>query len=301
MQALRINREAIEQFCTQINETAPIQLVAFNEKGPSESIVLAGNDTKRANELCNKYGANGNIYYTVNIVDESFKNKKPTKADIIGLRAVWVDIDPQSDETVVEFRNRITPFIDQLKSTGAKITYAVWSGGGVQIVIFQKKPTPISNEASERYERMCNQLINALGGDPGTQNIDRLLRLPGSVNNPTASKKARGRQPCLSSFAIEPLDNWLAEDEHEIAQAVAELCEIAKAFGLVATIKPKVENTQNNRDEAFKTLVQKLRSENVSKIGSKNDLPHCLIEKLDKALLNNKKGGLKFEVQHPAG
>src|SRR4029077_3125952 len=82
-------------------------------------------------------------------------------------------------------------------------TIGVDSGGGLQflwLLIVSLGP-----EYRARVEAISRALMVALGAKPGTQNIDRILRVPGTVNWPTPTKRDDGRVPCLSKLL------WLEE------------------------------------------------------------------------------------------
>ena len=65
-------------------------------------------------------------------------------------------------------------------------------------------PLDIDSDVSITEAEAFNRaLIRQFGGDAGTHNIDRLLRLPGTVNLPDAKKRARGRATAPAKLAAQ--------------------------------------------------------------------------------------------------
>jgi Virulence-associated protein E len=64
------------------------------------------------------------------------------------------------------------------------------------------KPTlaPKAAAVVDDVEVRCKELMERLGGDAGTQNIDRILRLPGTTNLPNKTKLKKGRVVCPTSL-----------------------------------------------------------------------------------------------------
>ena len=115
--------------------------------------------------------AGRNVYWTTNQVAEDC-NKKPSKADIMGARFAHIDIDPPKDGRP----------IDKLRTQAELValpippTLIIDSGGGLQA--FWR----LSGRASlAEVESVNRSLAERLGGDH-CHNIDRLMRLPGTVN-----------------------------------------------------------------------------------------------------------------------
>ena len=134
------------------------------------------------------HNANGrNLYWTVNIVCAGL-HKKPGKEDIRQARFVHVDIDPPKDGSPFNRKGALSK-LDPLDPT-----FVIDSGGGLQ--------------AFWRLDDRCGDLlliedintrVRDLFDADACQNIDRLMRVPGTVNWPDAKKRARGRVPALAS------------------------------------------------------------------------------------------------------
>lgn len=128
-----------------------------------------------------------NLYWTVNLATEGC-NKKPSKADIVAARFAHVDIDPPKSGG---------PF-DKLQTQAELLALSVPpsliidSGGGLQA--FWRLAGPAYAADVESVNR---GLAERLGGD-NCHNIDRLMRLPGTVNYPNAKKRAAGRTTSLA-------------------------------------------------------------------------------------------------------
>lgn len=149
-----------------------------------------GDNPQGAADWALAYNSAGwNLYWTVNAVTPGTQSK-PTKAAIAHARYVHVDIDPPRDGPW-----DATAALARL--TAMNPTVVINSGNGWQGL--WRLATPATDLAL--VEAVNRGAITATGGDPSCWNIDRLLRLPGTVNYPSAVKAARGRTVTLASIA----------------------------------------------------------------------------------------------------
>lgn len=133
--------------------------------------------------------AGANIYWTVNVVRERL-NQKPGKADIAFARFAHVDIDPPKTGGPLD-RMQVHERLDGLPIPP---TIVIDSGAGLQA--FWRLMKPLADLAS--IEELNQRIADLLGGDH-CHNIDRLMRLPGTMNWPDERKRARGRVPALAA------------------------------------------------------------------------------------------------------
>lgn len=120
------------------------------------------------------------LYYSVNEVRADFRGVKATKADIVAAHYAHVDIDDLGG-------------LERLQAYKLPPSLVVFSGGGYQA--FWKLAQPTAD--LDRVERINRQLAADLGGD-NCHNIDRIMRLPGTINLPNAKKRNAGRAPTLA-------------------------------------------------------------------------------------------------------
>jgi hypothetical protein len=146
-----------------------------------------------------EHGHTQNLYYSVNPTRSSV-TKKTSKTDIAAIEYLLADCDPAKDETSEAAKAR---YLGQLNgSFEPKPTAMVDSGNGIQCLWRLTEPIALPVEEEERKaiiadaEARSAALMFRLGAKPGTQNIDRILRLPGTTNLPTKAKRERGRVPC---------------------------------------------------------------------------------------------------------
>lgn len=134
-----------------------------------------------------------NIYYTLNVAKPGL-TKKPSKSDI--LEACWVhaDLDPDEGESPETAKTR---YIAKLAAFKYKPTMIIDSGNGIQAIwrIYAVGP-----ERFAQVERVSKWIMEELGSKAGTQNIDRILRLPGTINWPNKVKLERGCVPVRSQY-----------------------------------------------------------------------------------------------------
>lgn len=161
-----------------------IHLVAIPPEGGAARGHDFSTDIDAAAVWVREQNAEGNnIYFTVNEVRPGV-NKKPTKTDIVTVRFAHVDIDPPKDGGLFDE----SAVCERLENSVTPPSFVNWSGNGVQA--FWRLEPGATVETTEQVNR---GLIAVFGGDPGTQNIDRLMRVPGTDNYPNAKKRAAGR------------------------------------------------------------------------------------------------------------
>ena len=146
-----------------------------------------------------------NVYWSVN-PPKSVISKKPKKSDIAHVRIVHVDIDPDPSVGYEDGRaallERVTSLIEQYSPT-----LVIDSGNGIQL--FWVLPEPVTIKEGERYNL---NVLHAVGGDKGTHNADRIMRVPGTLNFPSANKLKKGYPSEPSESRILHLDNSAAFD-----------------------------------------------------------------------------------------
>lgn len=138
-----------------------------------------------------------NLYYSVNEPKAHAAHKKLEKGDIGSIRAIIWDIDlpgRNGDADLAALRNDLN-----LKFHAAlPPTMLVESGGGYQPIWKLKDKLLLSDDKEQRdaqrlmVEAQGRGVREMFGGD-SVHDINRILRLPGTLNVPNASKRARGR------------------------------------------------------------------------------------------------------------
>lgn len=142
-----------------------------------------------------------NVYWTVNPTLRAIASK-PSRGDIRDMEYLHVDVDPARGRDLDAERDRIRALMLESPPAGIPApTIVVDSGGGLQAFWRLVTPAPIRGEeaAYESAKRYNQQLEIAYGADP-CHNVDRIMRLPGTVNWPDARKRAKGRTPRLASL-----------------------------------------------------------------------------------------------------
>lgn len=83
----------------------------------------------------------------------------------------------------------------KLRSLG--VTHAVYSGGGVQGYIVLHEPV-----TKLQAQMMMQWLIEECEGDVGTYTVERLVRVPGTMNLPNQKKRDAGRVEVMATIAF---------------------------------------------------------------------------------------------------
>ena len=128
--------------------------------------------------------------------------KKAEREDISTVSWLHVDLDPRAGEDLEEERKRIrsTLFTNLPKGVPAA-TVIVFSGGGYQGFWKLKDPIPIDGDLTKAEDaKRYNQQLELVFGADNCHNIDRIMRLPGTMNLPNAQKRKKGRVEVLASL-----------------------------------------------------------------------------------------------------
>jgi hypothetical protein len=154
-----------------------------------------------------------NQYWTPNPLKKS-TNKKPRKTDVLSLRWVHVDCDDPSEAA-----------LERIRAYHVPPTMIVFSGGGYQAFWLLRAMIPVNGNI-ETLEAANKRVLADLDPEhPGTHNIDRVMRLPGTVNRPTKAKKKRGRTPVDARLVeyhperLYDLGDFIDRSEDLLAQA----------------------------------------------------------------------------------
>lgn len=122
-----------------------------------------------------------NIYWSVNPLKRHM-DKKAEKTDVAAMAWLHVDIDDTGADV-----------LDRLRAYPPAPTCIVFSGGGYQG--FWKLAEPVQLNGSAEPQEDYNRYIEREFAGDHCHNIDRIMRVPGTTNFPSAKKREKGRVP----------------------------------------------------------------------------------------------------------
>lgn len=145
-----------------------------------------------------KQGATKNLYFSVNPV-RSRLSKKAAREDIAALAWLHVDVDPRAGEDLASEQARILGLFKKPPGGVVEPSCVVFSGGGYQGFWRLQDPMPINGDPS-LYEtaKLFNLQLELLFGADSCHNVDRIMRIPGSINRPDEKKRKKGRVEALA-------------------------------------------------------------------------------------------------------
>jgi len=155
-----------------------------------------------------------NCYFTVNEVRERIQ-KKPGRKDIKGMWRLHVDLDPgqvpegkDPDDWNREERERILGLLTTDLPDGVpEPTCIIDSGGGYWGFWDLQDSFPIDGE-EDRYAQaaLYNKQLEIVFGADHCHNVDRIARIPGTINWPDKRKREKkGRKPMVASVIQPPV------------------------------------------------------------------------------------------------
>lgn len=157
-----------------------------------ETATFTPDQVDKAKAWIKKRNGKANLYFSVNQPDRAL-TKKALRQDIASVGWLHVDLDAQPGKELDSELARIKTLITQ-ECPIVPPTVITFSGGGYQAFWRLDLPIEINGDMVEadRLAQYNKQLELVLGGD-NCHNIDRIMRLPGTMNIPNAKKVERGR------------------------------------------------------------------------------------------------------------
>lgn len=192
---LKPNTAAAIAFMQGAKPGEPWHFVAIDSAGRLVSRTFQVNDHENAAFWIDSLQGKAGLYFQVNRLSEGLENLRAKKSDIAEAVFLHVDIDSLDG-------------ISAIQSFPIRPTAIVMSGGGYHA--YWKLSEPYSNLAL--IERINASIADMLGGDHCCHNVDRILRLPGTINIPSEKKRAAGRVEVLAEV-VEA--NWAREYDVE--------------------------------------------------------------------------------------
>lgn len=175
----------------------PWVLTAIIPDGKTETVTFTPDKWQKAADWVEEQQGKRNVYFHVNPVRRAM-DVKASKEDIARLEWLHVDIDPRAGEEIEEERTRA---LKMLQNYTPKPTAIVDSGGGFQgfwrLSPSEKLEINGSIAKAQELEAYNIQLEKVFQADH-CHNVDRIMRLPGTINMPTLKKRKKGRWPALA-------------------------------------------------------------------------------------------------------
>jgi predicted P-loop ATPase len=211
-------------FLEQLRPGGPWVLTAIHPNDEKYITTITVDDSEHARVFVKNWNGQRNLYYSVNPTRAALSSKA-AKTDIAAIEFVVADLDPKEKETAAAAKDRYRTKLDGFTPTATGI---IDSGNGLQALFRLDEPillpdpvlrtvkvkdkagkevekekrvyTPEGQALIDDIEQRGLALLEALGGTAGTQNIDRILRLPGTVNLPSKAKAQKGRAKCRAKL-----------------------------------------------------------------------------------------------------
>src|SRR5690606_13745160 len=180
-------------------------LTAIVPDGKTETATFSPAEEEKAAAWIEQRQGRKNIYYHVSSTRTRLTSKAK-KEDMAAFRAFHVDVDPAAGEDFDEERQRIRRMLtDKLPEGVPAPSVIIDSGGGYQAFWLLEEPLPIpppSNDDPEPWANgeAINRWLEYQFRADACHNVDRLMRLPGTVNIPNTKKRAKGRQLALANL-----------------------------------------------------------------------------------------------------
>tara|TARA_R110002096_G_scaffold423452_1_gene630559 strand:- start:21689 stop:23983 length:2295 start_codon:yes stop_codon:yes gene_type:complete len=194
------NNKISRKFLKTWAKEGPWVLTAINsERHGIQGKVIQAEDKEGLEKFLEECATNNrNVYFHVNTTHDKVKTKA-SKEDVKYVTHFHVDIDPRAGEDVEAEQERI---LELARNPPEGIPYPTWinySGGGYQLFWELNEPIDVNYnvEAAEKVE-LYNIRLEVLYKADNCHNVDRIMRLPGSVNCPDEKKRRRGRTRAMA-------------------------------------------------------------------------------------------------------
>ena len=208
----------------------PTAILPDPKPGWPPTLTITAKTSAEVEAFVREHNGERNLYYSVNPTRRE-TTSKAAKTNIAAIEFALADLDPREDETAEAAKRR---YLDAIAAgICPKPSFVIDSGNGIQLLWRLAAPIPLpapiwgerpivkgckvikgadgkpmmervlvlSEEAKaiiDNVQPRIAAMMERLGSVAGTQNIDRILRLPGGMNLPNETKRKKGRVPCMS-------------------------------------------------------------------------------------------------------
>ena len=189
-------------FLERLRPGGPWVLTAIHQTQNSIKTLTAHNASEVL-DFVRAHDGKWNIYFSVNPTRAAMRTKA-SKLDIAAIEFIISDLDPRDDESPEDAKARYLKALGTFKPAA---TALIDSGDGIQALWHLETRIELAERVGETFpaenaaiiaevEARSATLMKRLGSVAGTQNIDRILRLPGTTNLPNKKKIKAGRVAC---------------------------------------------------------------------------------------------------------
>lgn len=189
--------DAVRAALRLIHHEGPWHVCAKQGKGFTGRVFGAGSDGEAA-QWAVAQNRTFNTYVSVAALRPDFTGSKATKDDVASVGWLWVDIDPRKGEPLKAERERILALLTTNLPEGVPPpSVIIDSGRGfwglwrlAKPVVMPDVGSPGWDEARAKVEDRNRGLERAFGAD-SCHNLERVMRLPGTVNHKAGAGLAR--------------------------------------------------------------------------------------------------------------
>jgi hypothetical protein len=189
-------------FLARLRPGGPWVLTAIHPTSGKIETITAHNKTE-ACDFIRLHDGTRNLYYSVNPIRTAM-TRKAAKKDIAAIEYLLGDLDPHDGESPEDAKAR---YLKALETFEPAATAIIDSGNGIQGLWKLATRIELAEPVGQTFpaetaaiiadiEARSAALMTRLGSVAGTQNIDRILRLPGTTNLPNKKKLKAGRVAC---------------------------------------------------------------------------------------------------------
>ncbi|MCP4994039.1 MAG: hypothetical protein GY934_09705 [Gammaproteobacteria bacterium] len=240
-------------FLNKYRPGGPWLLTAVPVAGGSlTTLTFTAKQEDKLEKWLNRIGKNHNLYFSVNPTI-NLMTKKAKREDMKQVDWLHVDVDPRAGEDIAEEQARI---LELFRAAKPRPTCVIFSGGGYQGFWKLDEPIIINGDVSLAEDaKRYNMQLEILHGGDNCHNIDRIMRLPGTMNRPNAKKQAKGR--------VEVMAELLYFDDSVQYPITA----------FTAAQRVQTPGSITSRTELGNTVVMPQISGNIKRLESVEDLP----------------------------